>query len=261
MDRNQLLFHADEKPLDRLVDGYSHTAVFRTIGFIGDSLSSGEFETRDAQGQAAYHDLYAYSWGQFIARKNGLTAYNFSRGGMTAQEYIESFAEEQGFWDPAKACQAYVIALGVNDIFNRGMPVGSIADIDPTDHRRNKPTFVGYYAAIVSRYKEICPDATFFFVTIPKSDDPVAQEKTPAITKALYDLQAYFENAYIIDLYQYGPVYDARFREQYYLHGHMSPSGYILTAQLIDSYIDHIVRRHPDRFKHVGFVTTDIPYK
>ena len=53
-----------------------------------------------------------------IARKNGLKGYNFSRGGMTAKEYIESFAESQGFWDKDKACQAYVIALGVNDIYN-----------------------------------------------------------------------------------------------------------------------------------------------
>lgn len=34
------LYNEDEKPLDRLVDGYSHTSVFRTMAFIGDSLSS-----------------------------------------------------------------------------------------------------------------------------------------------------------------------------------------------------------------------------
>lgn len=104
------LYAADEKPLDRLVDSYSNTSVFRKIAFVGDSLSSGEFETRDENGKAGYHDLYEYSWGQYIARKNGLLAYNFSRGGMTAKEYIETFAEQKGFWDKDKACQAYVIA-------------------------------------------------------------------------------------------------------------------------------------------------------
>ena len=47
----ELFISKDEKPLDRLVDGYSNTSIFRTIGFIGDSLSSGEFESRDAEGQ------------------------------------------------------------------------------------------------------------------------------------------------------------------------------------------------------------------
>ena len=110
------LYAENEKPLERLVDGYSNTSIFRRIAFIGDSLSSGEFETIDKEGNKGYHDLYEYSWGQYIARKNGLMAYNFSRGGMTARQYLESFGEEKGFWDKAKACQAYVIAMGVNDI-------------------------------------------------------------------------------------------------------------------------------------------------
>ena len=130
MDWKKELFNEKEKPLDKLVDGYSHTSVFRRMAFIGDSLSSGEFETRDENNKPGYHDLYEYSWGQYIARKNGLKAYNFSRGGMTAKEYIESFAEENGMWGEDKACQAYVIALGVNDIYNRNMEIGSIEDVD-----------------------------------------------------------------------------------------------------------------------------------
>ena len=94
----ELFLREDEKPLDRLVEGYSNTSIFRTIGFIGDSLSSGEMESRNEEGKPGYHDYYEYSWGQYIARKNGLTAYNFSRGGMTAKEYMESFAEKNGFF-------------------------------------------------------------------------------------------------------------------------------------------------------------------
>ena len=172
MDWNKYLFDENEKPLDRMAQmQYSHTSVFRTMAFIGDSLSSGELETIDENGNRHFHDLYEYSWGQYIARKNGLTAYNFSRGGMTAKEYIESFADAQGFWDKDKACQAYVIAMGVNDIYNLHMEIGSVDDIDKEDYRNNKPTFVGYYAQIVSRYKEISPDAKFFFVTFPNRSE------------------------------------------------------------------------------------------
>lgn len=259
MNIQERYFNESEKPLAHIVEGYSHTSVFRKIAFVGDSLSSGEFETRDEAGNPGYHDLYEYSWGQYIARKNGLLAYNFSRGGMTAKEYMESFAEERGFWDKDKACQAYVIALGVNDVYNQNMEIGSMDDIDKDDYRKNKPTFLGYYAQIVSRYKEIQPDAKFFFVTFPK-DTRQAEEKTMGVIKALYDLAEYFDNAYVIDLYKYGPVYDEDFDRRFKLYGHLNPSGYILTAQIIDSYIDYIVRHNYEDFKTAGFIGTDIKY-
>ena len=260
MDWNKELYKENEKPLDKLVDGYSHTSVFRKIAFIGDSLSSGEFETRNEKGKACGHDLYEYSWGQYIARKNGLTAYNFSRGGMRADVYMGYFAEESGFWAQELACQAYVIALGVNDVLNQGQEIGSIADIDPEDYRRNKENFAGYYAAIIMRYKEISPDAKFFLVTFPNQNNPEREVKVQAVRKLLYDMAEYFDNTYVIDLYQYGPVYDDKFREKYYLYGHLNPSGYIFTAQIIDSYIDYIVRHNPEDFKNIGFVNSGIQY-
>ncbi len=252
MDWKKELFNENEKPLDKLVDGYSHTSIFRTIAFVGDSLSSGEFETRDEDGNVGYHDLFEYSWGQYIARSNGLKAYNFSRGGMTAKEYIESFAEISGFWDEEKACQAYVIALGVNDIYNQNMEIGCMEDVDAADYHRNKPTFVGYYAAIISRYKEISPDAKFFFVTFPNTNTPERDDKTHGMIQALYGLAKHFNHSYVIDLYQYGPVYDSGFEEKFFLHSHMNPSGYVLTARIIDSYIDYIIRHHSEDFRMVS---------
>lgn len=260
MDWNEYLYAPDEKPLDRLVSGYSHTSVFRRIGFIGDSLSSGEFETRDEGGNPGYHDLFEYSWGQYIARANGLTAYNFSRGGMTAKEYIESFAESKGFWDPALACQAYVIALGENDFFGLKMPLGSLSDINVTDPSQNKESFLGYYGAIISRYKEISPDAKFFLITFPKANRPNAEETARQMAEALYGLCDIFDNCYVIDLQKYGPVYGKEFRDKYFLYGHMTPSGYILTAHIVDSYIDYIVRHNPEDFKNAGFIGSGIKY-
>ena len=254
--KNELFIGADEKPLDRLVDGYSNTSIFRTIGFIGDSLSSGEFESRDGEGNPGYHDYYEYSWGQYIARKNGLTAYNFSRGGMTAKEYMESFAEKNGFWNPALACQAYVIALGVNDVINLGMEIGSLSDIDPEDWRNNRPTFIGYYLQIIARIKEeIQPQAKFFFMTMMHHDeDSMRDEKRRKHAEAIYEIAEYFDNSYVIDLYQYGPRYDAEYEKNYSLYGHLNAMGYILTAKIVDSYIDYIIRSNPDDFRRVPFI-------
>ena len=51
MDLEKLLYPENEKPLDRIVYDGGYTRIFRTIGCIGDSLSSGEFETRDKEGK------------------------------------------------------------------------------------------------------------------------------------------------------------------------------------------------------------------
>jgi hypothetical protein len=247
-----------EKPLEKLVGGYSNTAIFRTMCFVGDSLSSGEFETIKLDGSNGFHDLYEYSWGQYIARKNGLKAYNFSRGGMTTKLYVESYADENGFWDKEKACQAYVIALGVNDL--NTMELGTINDIDKNDYRNNAKTFAGYYAQIISRYKEISPDAKFFLIGFPKISDDKHNKIAENLNKLLNDFSNHFENTYVINLYDYGPCYDEDFRKQYYLNGHMNPMGYIYTAEIIDSYIDYIIRQNPDEFKYVGLINSGIEY-
>lgn len=258
MDWQKVLYPENEKPLERLVEGYSNTSVFRTIAFVGDSLSSGEIEIYKPNGKRGCYDLYDYSWGQYIARKNGLCAYNFSRGGMTAEQYIKSFAEEKGFWDPALSSQCYVIALGYNDI--KEIEIGSIEDVDPEDYTKNKPTFLGYYAAIVQRYKKISPEARFFFVTLANESPNLNEENVLKMIRGLYDLAEYFDHSYVIDLYQYGPIYDENFKKKFFLNGHMNASGYIFTAKLIDSYIDYIVRQTPEEFQTVPLVGTDIKY-
>ena len=249
-----------EKPLDTYVGGYSNTSIFRKMAFIGDSLSSGEFETVNTDGTHGYHDLYEYSWGQFIARKNSLVGYNFSRGGMTAKWYLESFAEENDFWNKDKACQAYVIALGVNDIYNQNMKIGDAKDITATEFAGERP-FISYYAEIIKKYKEISPDAKFFFVTFPNEGIKKNKATMEGMVNALYALAEHFENSYVIDLYEYGPLFDDDFGEKYFLHGHMNPMGYMFMANLIDSYIDYIIRTNLDDFKNVAFIGTNIKYK
>lgn len=261
MDWKKEFYRADEKPLDRLVESYSYTSVFRTMAFVGDSLSSGEFQILGSDGKNRYYDMFEYSWGQYIARANGLTAYNFSRGGMTAHEYVDTFANERGYWDRDKAAQAYVIALGVNDIYNQHGEIGTLDDVHPEDYTKNAKNFIGYYAQIVSRYKEISPDAKFFFVTFPNETCRGENEDGKKVIELLYGLCDIFDNCYVIDLYKYGPVYDEEFGKNLWMFGHLNPMGYIVTARLIDSYIDYIVRHNPKDFETIGFVTKDIEYK
>ena len=134
-----------EQPLDNIVTDGGFCGIFRTIGCIGDSLSSGEFESKNEDGKVDYHDCFEYSWGQYIARSTGCTVYNFSRGGMTASEYWNSFAEANDYWNPDKLCQAYIIALGVNDLFGLKQELGSIADINKEDYNKNAENLLSTY--------------------------------------------------------------------------------------------------------------------
>ncbi len=246
---------ADEKPLDNWVTDGGYTSIFRTIACVGDSLSSGEFETLDeATGVRHYYDMFEYSWGQFMARMAGLTAYNFSRGGMTASEYCESYAAAKDWWNPDKAAQAYIIALGVNDIMNAGQPLGEMSDICPEDPAKNAGTFTGYYARIIQQYKAIQPDAKFFLVTMPRDGRVGKEALGDAHAARLRELAAYFDNTYVLDLRAYGPEYDAEFKEMFYLHGHMNPMGYRFTAEMFCSYIDYIIRHNPKDFFNVAFI-------
>lgn len=250
----------DAVPLETLKEDGGFCGIFRTIGFVGDSLSSGEFESFDENENRNYHDMFDYSWGQYIARAIGAKAYNFSRGGMTAEEYCEGFADNNRMWDSAKACQAYVIALGVNDISKNGSNLGDISDIDLEDYKNNKKTFVGYYAQIIQRYKKIQPRAKFFLMTIPH-DGRKDKERTEAEelhAALIYKLAETFSNTYVLDFRKYAPEYGKEFYDAFMLGGHMNPMGYMLTAKMVMSYIDFIIRHNPKDFKEVPFIGTDL---
>jgi len=251
------LFNENEKPLEKLLPDSGFCGIFRTIGCVGDSLSSGEFQTPKGDGKWRYTDMFEYSWGQFIARAAGSTVYNFSKGGMTAKEYIQKFADANRFWRPEVAAQGYVIALGVNDVFNYKQEMGTTADICKEDWHKNADTFAGWYGAIISRYKEIQPDAHFFLLNMPRGGGPMDETKGK-FAQLIRDIAALFDNCWCIDLFEYAPVYDAAFKEKFYLYGHMNASGYILTARMVDSYIDYIVRHNPEAFRRIGFIGTEL---
>ena len=259
MKLDEIFENKNEKPLDNIVSDGGYTAIFRTICCIGDSLSSGEFEADGGNGSSTYHDMFEFSWGQFIARMCGSRVYNFSRGGMTASEYCDSFAASKDFWNPEYASQAYIIALGVNDILGQNQEIGSINDVDFNDWHNNKKSFAGYYAQIIQRIKEFQPRAKFFLMTMPNEvagDGRIGDKEKHS--RLLYDFAKKFDNTYVIDLLKYAPQYDDKFKEKFYMRGHLNPMGYLLTAKMTASYIDYIIRHNIDDFKEVGFIGTDL---
>lgn len=247
----------NEKPLENLPADGGFTAIFRRIAVVGDSLSSGEFEGLCPDGNHSYHDMFEYSWGQFLGRMCHSEVFNFSRGGMTAKEYCDWFADAMGYWNAKYASQAYIIALGVNDIFGQNQPVGTVDDVDFSDwHNNNTQTIAGYYAQIIQRLKAIQPRAKFFLMTIPNGQED--HPSLPKFRKLLYDFAEKFDNTYVLDFYEYAPIYDEDFKKNYYMLGHLNPMGYCLTAKFVAAYIDYIIRHNMHDFFEVGFIGTDL---
>ena len=58
MNINDFYITENEKPLERILNDGGFCGIFRTIACIGDSLSSGEFETIDSDGKHSYYDFY-----------------------------------------------------------------------------------------------------------------------------------------------------------------------------------------------------------
>jgi hypothetical protein len=256
----------EEKPLEKLLEGGGFSAIFRTVGCIGDSLSSGELEAVHEDGTKSYHDYFEHSWGQYIARANGAKVYNFSRGGMSAREYCERFAEDKGFWNPELAAEAYIIALGVNDVSqaaagrqNPDEPVylgDPEKDIDLADWHNSGNSFVGYYARIIQRMREISPKCRIFLMTCPRQDNIPEWRKAAydLHRELLYKLAEMFEYTYVLDLRTYAPVYDESFNKHFFLSGHLNTMGYLLTARLVMTYIDYIIRHNSEDFVQAGFI-------
>lgn len=259
MDIKKLLGKTEEKPLDNLLEDGGFLPIFQTIACIGDSLSSGELQLKKADGTNAFFDYYEFSWGKYMERIVGSKVHVFARGGMTANEYRKSFANKMGYFKSELASNAYIIALGVNDLLNHDTPIGSIADIFPDDPSKNNDTFIGSYAYIIQRYKAIQPDAKFFLTTVPQSTDRGEERLSRARGQrdAIYELARYFDNCYVIDFFEYAPDFNAEFRDNFFLNGHMSPAGYQLISRMFVSYIDYIIRHDHAAFKHVGLMGVD----
>ena len=250
---------------------FSWIQIFRKMGCIGDSLSSGEFEY-DLNGEKGYWDCYEYSWGKYIERTTGVQVVNFSHGGLTAKQLYQSAEQKANqvkainmLFEKEYLMQAYFVALGVNDIKGGSLDelyidgVGNAKeDICIQDYRKNKDSFAGWYAKIIQHIQELQPDTKFFLLTMPKEETDHGEEE---FAKLIWEIAGQLPNCYVIDLYGQGPEYDAAFKRKYF-NGHMNAMGYLLTAQLVVEYVDKIIMEYPLEFKYVQFIGSGLqPYR
>ena len=243
-----------EKPLDVLSPTCGYAGIFKKIGVIGDSKCSGEFESRDEEGKVSYNDMYEYSWPAILERITGTKYENYCRGGMTAKEYYDTWADRHGFW---RWNQAYIIALGNNDTLVLHYPMGTVADVHPEAPEKNADTFFGNMGKIICKLRGIEPKCRIFLVTPQRRNSPDDVD-LDAISEGLRAFPSMFPFTYVIDMAKYGPAYDEEMRRRMAMGWHPMPQGYYAYALMIGNYIDYIIREHMDDFAEIGFIGTNL---
>ena len=233
MNNKRFEIGASEQPLDIIKETCGFAGIFKQIGVIGDSLASGEFESHDENGNIVYTDMYEYSWPAVLERITGTKYNNYSRGGMTAREYVQSWADANGFW---QWNQAYIIALGNNDSFVFGHPLGSVKDVNADCPQDNADTFFGNMGKIVCKLKTIEPNARIFVVT-PQLRGEACDNDIRYIASELAKLCDMFEFTYLLDMTAHAPVYDAEMRKSFGLGFHPNPMGYYAYALTVGNYV------------------------
>lgn len=250
-------------PLETIITSTSMACVFPRIACIGDSLTKGGMEW--TSGSEGIIDYAAYSYPTHMQRILDNTVHNMGSSGACAssEDGVKSYnrwndiATSKNWLTDTYKCEAYIIALGTNDIGYLGSFTGDVsADIDTSDYNSNALTSVGGYAKIIQRIRELQPRAKIFCVTIPHTRN---SESTR--TDANIKIRAIAEmfGCFIIDLEKYGVQPDdvAKWKAIYYNKGHLNCLGYKQYADMICTYIDWLMRNNPRDFYDIPAIETD----
>lgn len=220
---------------------WASLAAFTDIGVIGDSYASG----------VVYSDLshstnnYAISWPQIMARKNGVKAVNFSRGGLRADTWLTS---QYGLsllnsTDPQKL---YVVALGLNDssaIDSGTITLGTISDINTSDPTQNANTFYGNMGKIISAIKTKAPNGKIIISGISY----VRTDTHRSVNTALQAIATLFSVPYINP--NNSPLFQSEYFTAELVSSHPTVSGYSALAQVYEYYINQCMVDNYTYFK------------
>ena len=156
-------------------DYYSSISQFQKIGVIGDSYASG-WVYPGGQGQ----NNYQLSWGQNIARRNGITCINISSGGLTTKSWL---THERGlaYLNSNPAQNLYFVCLGLND--QGAINAGTYTLGNSTDFANKTDTFYGNYAKIIDAVKTKAPNAKIVLCTVSEGDKTTFKQVSDAIVE------------------------------------------------------------------------------
>lgn len=267
-----------ENPLaERKPDG-GLTRIFKSITCIGDSLTSGVIDKPKLQDDGTTKlvptTVASKSYPTVMSNILGIKLKNLGIGGRIAANDSESQLQAgktvrswlyksrtRGFWKDSASdyAEAYIVALGTNDISRFGSFTGSMDESVRVSEQGieivDNTTSVGGYCEILNEVLEANPDAKIFCVTLPNTRGKAASRadmnaKIKQIAEAYRNTGAYI---YLIDLERYGiqPDEVAEWKSVNYGPSHLNEAGYKWLAETYMTYIDYIIRHNTDDFKQL----------
>lgn len=206
-------------------------ALFQKVAVVGDSYASGELAF-----DGNYVDHYPISWLQIMARKDGFTGTNFSKGGMSTRTWLTN-PNCMPLMQSSDAQELYILALGINDEALGASYIGSEADID-----NGADTFYGNYGKIIKAIQAKAPQAKLVIVTIADSSD-IATKFNEAITT----IANHFAIPLIVQLDD--PLFNSSFYKDTMIGGHPTGPVYSSMAEAFERLIGQSMIDHLDYYK------------
>jgi len=208
-------------------------SMFMTVGAIGDSYTSGGIYGVTGVEGGSHYDV---SWPQIMARRCGLTATNYSKGGYDVSRWLNDTDIGLAKLEADAAKNLYVIVMGINDEKSLSdvtvdVSVGTTDDINLSDPTQNADTFCGHYGRMVSAILAHAPKAKVILV---RPLITTADKMTAIINIAtLYGLPSFAMSA---DAY-----YDTDFYKNNRYTGHPIAATYAGMAMAFERQINQCI--------------------
>ena len=165
---------------------YASVAMFRNIAVIGDSFASGALYDPSTASHPYVATAYELSWIQVMARRNGIAASNFSTGGLNVKTWLEHSSRGLAALLAADPQNIYIIALGINDkkaIDDGDMDLGTLEDVNVSDHTQNPDTFYGNYGRIIGNILAHAPKAKIVCLSVAREGQRSMDEHIKAVAE------------------------------------------------------------------------------
>lgn len=237
MSWNSWVLLSDDSKVVHKVDEHSNNSIlptlslFQKVGVVGDSYASGELAF-DGQ----YVDHYEISWLQILARKDGFTGTNFSKGGMSTRTWLTN-PKCMPLMQSSDAQDLYILALGINDEALGASYIGSEADIDT-----GSDTFYGNYGKIIKAIQTKAPQAKLVIATIADSSDIATK-----FNEAISTIANHFAIPVIVQLDD--PLFNSSFYRDTMIGGHPTGPVYASMAEAFERLIGQSMIDHLDYYK------------
>ena len=213
---------------------YAKLSMFDRVGVVGDSYASGALFNSSGKEIGEYPKI---SWIQQLARRNGFTGVNFSKGGLSTKTWLTD-ANGLSKLNSETACDLYILALGINDYWLEAEGyIGTEADITTKAN-----SFYGNYTKIIEAIKAKAPTARIVMCTLAGTDT-----KPVAFSEAIRNIA----NHYNLPIAE--PLSDPYFKSAEYTQmkygGHPTITSYAAMATAYENVISKAMFNYFDYFE------------